>query len=98
MAARTFFALGQVAGRGHPLPRGGGGRRVHGVDVVVLVAGLILREEDELAVPAPEIAGDRALGVGGEGPGLLERLPRTLDPDVARAVERLDERDELAVG
>jgi hypothetical protein len=92
------FRVGQVARGRHLLAGGGRRRRIDGVDVEVLVASLVLHEEDELAVLTPEIPGDGALGVRGERVGLLEGLVRPLDPDVAGAVERLDEREVLAVG
>ena len=92
------FRRGHVARRRHPLSGGGGSGRIDGVDVEVLVAALVLHVEDELAVLAPEVAGDRALGLGGDGPGRLEGLVDALDPDVARAVEGLDEGDVPAVG
>ena len=69
----------------------------HAEDVVVLVPTLVLGEEDEPAIARPEELRDRAAGVGGERPGLCERLPCELHPDVQDAFERFQERDELPV-
>ena len=71
--------------------------RVHRVDVEVLVAGLILNEQDVFAVPAPEVAADRPLGIGGHQLAGRERIPGLLHPDVAGVLVRLDERNELTI-
>ena len=89
--------LGQVPGGRDFRPRPFGGGGIDGVDVVVLVSPLILHEEKKPTIAAPEESGDRSLGVIGHQTGRREGLPRPLDPDVARFLEWLDERNELAI-
>ncbi len=76
--------------------RGGGG--VDRVDVEVLVAALILDEEDAARVPAPERLDDRTASVVRHRPRGVERLFDPLDPHVEYAVQRLDERQPATVG
>ena len=89
--------VGEVARRGHLLARRGGCRRIHGVHVEVLVSGLILHEEDVLAVATPEKGGNGSSRVGREALGTVEGFLSLLDPDVHRSIPRLAEGDELSV-
>ncbi len=86
------LCVGQVAGGGSVLAGLGGGGRVDGPDVEVLVAVLVLDEEDVLAVAAPEEAGHRALRLGGDEAGLVVRVARLLDPDVPGLASRASGR------
>jgi hypothetical protein len=73
------------------------GLHVDAVKAEVLVAGVVLDEQQLLAVARPEVAGNGAvLGVG-DGLGGL-RLVRGRDPDVHHAVDRRHPRQPLAVG
>jgi hypothetical protein len=69
-----------------------------GPDVEVLVAVVVLDEEDLPAVARPEEAGDGPLGLGRDEVGLVVALPRLLDPHVAGVLPGLQERDVLPVG
>jgi hypothetical protein len=89
---------------GGEIPRGrnfltSGGRsgRIHRVDVEVLVAELILHEEDVLAVAGPEILGHRPLGVVRQELGGGVRIAGALDPDISGVLVRLEERDVAAI-
>src|SRR5439155_5341728 len=90
--------VGDVARGGHVAPGCGGVGRPDGIDVEVLVAGRVLRVQNVFRVAAPEVRRDRPFRIGGDRAGLVERLRGPLYPDVARGLERLEERDELAVG
>ena len=92
------FESGQVARGGSIRTRRRLGRRIDGVDVVVFVAVVVFHVEDVFAVAAPEIAGDRPLGLGGEQPRRAERLVHALHVDVARVFPRLLKRQILSVG
>ena len=89
---------GQVAGGGSVLAGLGRRSRVDGPDVEVLVAVLVLDEEDVLAVAAPEEAGHRALRLGRDEAGLVVGVARLLDPDVAGLLPGLQEGGPLPVG
>ena len=88
---------GQVAGFGSLLACGGRGCGIHGIDVVVLVAILVLDEEDLFAVPAPEEAGDGPLGISSDETPLGVGLPHFLDPDVPGLLPGLEEGNPLPV-
>ena len=91
------FCVGEISRGGHVLSCGGRVGRIDGVDVVILVAGFILNEEDVLAIARPEVTRDRPLGVGGYRLCISEGLGRLLHPDVARAFEGFDKGDKRAV-
>lgn len=72
--------------------------RVDGVEVEVLVAALIVNEQNKLAVTTPEETPDRAFRFIGQQARVREWLIRALDPNVQRIFMRFEEGDELAVG
>ena len=82
---------GEVPRSGNVLASGGRRCRIDRVDVEVLVAELVLDEEDVLPIPAPEIPGDRTLRVVGDELGGGVRIAGALDPDVARVLVGLEE-------
>ncbi len=90
--------LGACALRVRQVARGGRllsgfrrGGRVDGPDVVVLVAVVVLDEEDPLAVARPEEAGDGPLRLRGDEVRFVIALGRPLDPDVPRVLPGLQE-------
>ena len=71
--------------------------RIDSIDIEVLVSVVILRVNDELAVPRPQIARHRALGLRRQQPRRAERLVHRLHIDVAGVLPRLQECDVVTV-
>ena len=90
--------VSQIPGGGNVLAGGRVLSRVDGINQIVLVTGFVLHEENVLAVAAPKIVCNRAGLVGSDGFRRVEWVFGPFDPDIASAFQRLDERDELAVG
>ena len=92
------FQIGEISSSRNVLARGRRIRRIDRVDEIVFVAGFVLDKKNVLAVAAPEVRWNWARGVRGNRLCLVERFFGALDPDVARAFERLNKSDELAIG
>src|SRR5215813_7421289 len=90
--------MSEISSGGNFLARRGGIGGIDCPDVVVLVAGLVLSEEDIAAIAAPDIAGDRSLQVRGNRSCLVEGVASPFDPDVSSAFVGLNEGDELTIG
>src|SRR6188474_1844473 len=71
--------------------------RINSKNVEILVAIVVLGEENVSAIPAPEISRDRAFLFCGERPSLVKGLVDSLDPDVADIAERFDKGNVPAV-
>ena len=89
--------VGQISRRGYFRSRRHAAGRIDYIHVVILVAGLVLHEQDVFAVLRPEKSGNGPFGVVGNRLRLVERLFGAFHPDVSRLVERLQKGDELAV-
>src|SRR5436853_583123 len=81
-------------------PSGYGRRvsRIDSIDEIVFIAGFVLDKKDVLAIATPKVCRNRARGVRGNRLCLVERFFGAFDPDVARAFERFDKSNELAIG
>ena len=99
MKARAPLAAVRLRGAGTPVCRVGRGRRIDGVDVEVLVAALILREQDVLAV-----ARSRSSSVIGRFGSVVTSFAavngsaRPFTQTLRVPFVRLEEGEELAVG
>src|SRR5688500_16175954 len=78
----------QIRGRRHSCTCRRRTRRVDGEHIEVLIAVVVLYEQDAFAVMAPEIAAYRPLLLSRQRPSLLERFGHAFYPDVAYIVER----------
>ena len=74
------------------------GAGIHGIDVVVFVAGVVFHVQNVFAITGPEECGNWPLGFRGQQPRGAERLTHALHINVARVFPRLLERQILSIG
>ena len=91
-----FLRVGKIGRRGNAVGAGRVGG-IYGINVKILVAAIVLYKKNAFAVPAPEIAADRALELGGQRFCLFKRLVDTLYPDIAHVLIRFEKRNIFAV-
>ena len=92
------FQSGQIA-RGRRVRACGGFRgRIDGIHIEVLISVVILGIKDVLAVPRPEISGDRSFGLRGKKPRRAEWLIHGLHINIPSVFPGLQKGDVLSIG
>src|SRR4029077_330740 len=92
-----ILQTGQIARRRRVRARSGFRRGIHRIDIEVLSSIVVLGKKDVLAVPRPQVSGDRPLGLSSKKPRRAEWLTDSLYINIAGVFPRLEKGDVVAV-